>query len=119
MNKREKKELKKRVGYLFQNVALFDSMNTYDNIALPLRENFNYTETEIKNIVYDKLEKLEITAIVNKYPSEISGGLLNSISATENGTMFSPTSLLIFCIKFHLLDPAFLLDIKFSKSYFI
>ena len=75
LSRRERAELKNQIGYLFQNVALFDSMNIYDNVALPLRENTRLSETEIRNKVMDKLEKLEVAQIIHKYPAEVSGGM--------------------------------------------
>ncbi len=72
---RDRRKLKSRMGYLFQNLALFDAMTIFDNIALPLREKTNLSENEIKEKVNDKLEKLEIIDTANKYPSEISGGM--------------------------------------------
>lgn len=73
--RKESSKLKNQIGYLFQNVALFDSMNIYDNVALPLRENTRFSETEIRMKVMDKLEKLEVAQILKKYPAEISGGM--------------------------------------------
>src|SRR5437868_10429985 len=51
MNERELLDIRKKVAYAFQNGALFDSMTVYENLAYPLREHFNYTETEIKKRV--------------------------------------------------------------------
>ncbi len=75
LNPKERTQFRFHVGYLFQNVALFDSMNVYDNIALPLRENTKLNEMQIREKVIDKMEKLEIVEIRQKYPSEISGGM--------------------------------------------
>jgi phospholipid/cholesterol/gamma-HCH transport system ATP-binding protein len=75
LNPKERIQFRFRVGYLFQNVALFDSMNVYDNIALPLRENTELTEMQIRAKVISKMEKLEIVEILEKHPSEISGGM--------------------------------------------
>jgi phospholipid/cholesterol/gamma-HCH transport system ATP-binding protein len=75
MNRRDRQHFKTRFGYLFQNVALFDSMNVFDNVALPLRENTDQSEADIRKRVYDKLEKLEISEITEKFPAEISGGM--------------------------------------------
>ena len=79
MTRKDRYHLKTRVGYLFQNVALFDSMNVFDNVALPLRENTKMNEKAIHAQVMDKLEKLEIADIVEKYPSEISGGMMKRV----------------------------------------
>lgn len=71
----ERQRARSKFSYMFQNGALFDSINIYDNVALPLRETTRLNEKEIRRRVMDKLEKLEITDIVEKYPSEISGGM--------------------------------------------
>ena len=75
LSRKERAKLKNQIGYLFQNVALFDSMTIYDNVALPLRENTRFSETEIRQKVMDKLDKLEVSQIIKKYPAEISGGM--------------------------------------------
>lgn len=75
MGRRDRRELKSRVSYLFQNVALFDSMTVFDNIALPLRERTKLGAKEIRAKVHEKLEKLEVAGTAEKYPSEISGGM--------------------------------------------
>src|SRR5881392_3340395 len=53
-------ETRKLFGVLFQDGALFGSMNLYDNVAFPLREHTKKSETEIKRIV---LEKLDMTGL--------------------------------------------------------
>lgn len=75
LSTRERKKLKQRIGYMFQNVALFDALDVYENIALPLRENTRFSEKEIRLKIEENLEKLEIPHISKKYPSEISGGM--------------------------------------------
>lgn len=70
-----RRAIKRKFGFMFQNVALFDAMTVYDNIALPLRENTQLTEAEIKTKVTHYLQHLEINAIALKYPAEISGGM--------------------------------------------
>ena len=72
---RDQHWLRERVGYLFQNVALFDSMTVYDNIALPLLEKTQLPRKKIRTKVLDQLDKLEIMGIENKYPADISGGM--------------------------------------------
>ncbi|TXG91925.1 ABC transporter ATP-binding protein [Rhodococcus rhodnii] len=68
-------EIRKLFGVLFQDGALFGSMNLYDNVAFPLREHTKKSESDIRKIV---MEKLEITGLVgaeDKLPGEISGGM--------------------------------------------
>jgi phospholipid/cholesterol/gamma-HCH transport system ATP-binding protein len=68
-------EMRKRFGILFQDGALFGSMNVYDNVAFPLRQNTNMTEKEIAEIVHHRLDEVGLTAAENKVPSELSGGM--------------------------------------------
>ena len=75
LSRSERRDVKSRVGYMFQNVALFDSMTVFDNVALPLREKTRTSEKEIRKMVLDSLEKLEISGTARKYPAEISGGM--------------------------------------------
>ena len=75
LGRAERRDVKSRIGYMFQNVALFDSMTVYDNIALPLREKTQTSEKEIRTKVLDSLEKLEISGTARKFPAEISGGM--------------------------------------------
>jgi phospholipid/cholesterol/gamma-HCH transport system ATP-binding protein len=68
-------ETRKLFGVLFQDGALFGSMNLFDNIAFPLREHTKKSESEIKNIVSEKLEMVGLTGTEKKLPGEISGGM--------------------------------------------
>jgi phospholipid/cholesterol/gamma-HCH transport system ATP-binding protein len=68
-------ELRKLFGVLFQDGALFGSMNLYDNIAFPLREHTKKSESEIRDIVEEKMAMVGLTGDENKLPGEISGGM--------------------------------------------
>ena len=68
-------ELRKRFGVLFQDGALFGSMNIYDNVAFPLREHTRKTEEEIRQIVSDRLDMVGLLGTEHKLPGEISGGM--------------------------------------------
>src|ERR1700723_2825273 len=74
---REKRlyEVRKKFGVLFQDGALFGSMNLYDNIAFPLREHTKKTEAEIRSIVGQKMEMVGLGGEERKVPGEISGGM--------------------------------------------
>lgn len=67
--------VRKKFGMLFQNAALFDSMNVYDNVAFPLREHTKLTERKIKDVVYEKLRLVGLKDVEKKLPSELSGGM--------------------------------------------
>ncbi len=64
-----------RISYMFQGNALFDSLTVYDNIALPLRETTNLKKAEIDRRVMARIEQTELTEAIDKYPSELSGGM--------------------------------------------
>lgn len=68
-------ETRKLFGVLFQDGALFGSMNLYDNVAFPLREHTKKSETEIRQIVLEKLEMTGLAGAEDKLPGEISGGM--------------------------------------------
>jgi phospholipid/cholesterol/gamma-HCH transport system ATP-binding protein len=68
-------ELRKLFGVLFQDGALFGSMNLYDNIAFPLREHTRKSESEIRDIVEEKMAMVGLTGDEDKLPGEISGGM--------------------------------------------
>jgi phospholipid/cholesterol/gamma-HCH transport system ATP-binding protein len=65
----------KRVGVVFQNSALFDSLTTGDNVAFPLREHSRLNDAEIGDAVEHLLERVGLSGVSEKYPSELSGGM--------------------------------------------
>ena len=75
LSRKELSEIRSKVSYLFQGVALFDSMTTFENVALPLREKTKMSEAEIKAKVMEKLDLVGMTGAIHKYPSELSGGM--------------------------------------------
>ena len=62
-------------GVMFQDGALFGSLNLYDNIAFPLREHTKLTEAEIRSVVLTKMDMVGLTGDERKFPGEISGGM--------------------------------------------
>lgn len=68
-------ELRLKFGMLFQNSALFDDFNVYDNVAFPLREHTQMTESEIEVKVRKTLSILGMEAGLEKFPNELSGGM--------------------------------------------
>jgi ABC-type transporter Mla maintaining outer membrane lipid asymmetry ATPase subunit MlaF len=68
-------ETRKLFGVLFQDGALFGSMNLYDNIAFPLREHTKKSEGEVRRIVMEKMEMVGLLGAERKLPGEISGGM--------------------------------------------
>ena len=72
------------IAMVFQYSALFDSLNVADNISFALHERKDlrkkYKESEVKNIVSQKLELVGLKGIENKFPSELSGGMQKRVS---------------------------------------
>ncbi len=71
----EMNEVRKRMGVLFQNAALFDSLTVFENVAFPLVEHTNMNKREIEERVHEKLELVGLSGVDEKYPSQLSGGM--------------------------------------------
>jgi phospholipid/cholesterol/gamma-HCH transport system ATP-binding protein len=68
-------QARKLFGVMFQDGALFGSLNLYDNIAFPLREHTRMTEAQVRQIVLTKMEMVGLSGEEHKFPGEISGGM--------------------------------------------
>ena len=68
-------EIRKLFGVLFQDGAMFGSMNLYDNVAFPLREHTKKSESDIRAVVMEKMELVGLVGAEDKLPGEISGGM--------------------------------------------
>ena len=68
-------KIRKEIGYLFQEGALYDFMTVYDNVAFPLQEHTGLKAREIEAKVMSVLKLLGIDAASQKYPAELSGGM--------------------------------------------
>ena len=68
-------EVRKKFGLLFQDGALFGSMNIYDNTAFPLRQHTDKSEEEIGEIVNRRLKEVGLIEAIYKMPNELSGGM--------------------------------------------
>ncbi|MBN1405976.1 MAG: ABC transporter ATP-binding protein [Candidatus Omnitrophica bacterium] len=68
-------KIRKKMGMVFQNAALFDSMNVEDNILLPLREHTRLDENIMNIIVKMKLELVGLRGFERLMPSQLSGGM--------------------------------------------
>ena len=66
---------RKLFGVMFQDGALFGSLNLFDNIAFPLREHTKLTEADIRRIVLEKMDMVGLAGEGRKFPGEISGGM--------------------------------------------
>ena len=74
-------ELRKKVGFLFQSGALYDSMTVKQNLEFPLRRiRRDLNESEIDEKVKEVLENVGLSDAINKMPSQLSGGMRKRIS---------------------------------------
>lgn len=75
MARDELNEIRKQIGFVFQNAALFDSMSVFDNVAFPLRRHTKLSQSEIEERVYHKLKQVGMEEAAAKLPEELSGGM--------------------------------------------
>jgi len=68
-------EMRKKFGVLFQDGALFGSMNLFDNVCFPLRQHTDKGEDEIGEIVNRRLREVGLEGAADKMPNELSGGM--------------------------------------------
>ena len=72
---RDLSELRKHVGFLFQNAALFDSMSVGENVEFPLRRHTRVSGREIRDRARQKLTAVGLADAYEKMPAELSGGM--------------------------------------------
>jgi phospholipid/cholesterol/gamma-HCH transport system ATP-binding protein len=71
----ELRELRRRMGMLFQGAALFDSMTVGENVAFPLKMFTSLSPTQIRDKAIHTLERVNLVNVEHRFPSEISGGM--------------------------------------------
>ncbi len=74
LSERQLEPIRKRIGFLFQMGALFDSMNVGENIAFPLRHQGLKSESDIQQIIREKLAVVGLSGTEKKMPGDLSGG---------------------------------------------
>ena len=75
MGEEELLALRRNMGMLFQDGALFSSMSLFDNVAFPLRQHTKKSEPEIREVVMDRLKEVGLAGAEKKMPNELSGGM--------------------------------------------
>lgn len=76
MSERELTAMRLRVGFLFQQAALFDSLNVFDNVAFGPRAKGGLREAEIRERVMERIGEVGLpAAVIAKMPAELSGGM--------------------------------------------
>jgi len=72
--------VRRRLGMLFQDGALLDSMTVLDNVGLPLREHRRLGEREIRDAVHERLAAVGLEGVDHLLPGELSGGMLRRVA---------------------------------------
>lgn len=94
LGERKITELRTRLGFVFQNAALFDSMSIADNVAFPLREHHHMDRREAYELVAERLAEVGLPAdVMLKKPAELSGGMRKRVGLARALAM-SPEVLL-------------------------
>jgi phospholipid/cholesterol/gamma-HCH transport system ATP-binding protein len=75
LNDDELNQLRKKVGFLFQSAALYDSMTVRENLEFPLRDLKRKSKEEIEALVLEALKNVGLEDAIDKMPSELSGGM--------------------------------------------
>lgn len=87
-------EIRKKIGFTFQEGALFDSMNIFDNISFPLKEHTKLSNREIRRRVYEVLEMVGLEKrVANLFPHQLSGGMRKR-AATARAIILKPKYIL-------------------------
>jgi len=80
MSPGERKALKRKFSYVFQDTALFDFLNVFENVSLPLVEREGFSPAEVNRRVRDKLHQLDLHDIDHNYPAQLSGGMKKRVA---------------------------------------
>ena len=103
MTRKERRSFKQQVSYMFQNNALFDSLTVFENIALPLREKTRLDEDAIRIKVMAQIDRMELSEVTDKYPSQISGGMEKRVALAR--ALVSEPKIILFDEPTAGLDP--------------
>lgn len=104
LNSQELNELRKKIGFLFQSGALYDSMTVRENLEFPLkRTRKDLSQKEIDDKVKEVLENVGLPDAIDKMPSELSGGMRKRISLAR--TIISDPEILLYDEPTTGLDP--------------
>lgn len=80
LQEKELNKIRLKIGFLFQNAALYDSMTVRENLEFPLkRHSKNITQKEIDESIKEILESVGLAEAIDKMPSELSGGMRKRI----------------------------------------
>lgn len=76
--------LRKKIGFLFQSAALYDSMTVRENLEFPLRDLKGEKKNGIESLVAEALESVGLTDAIDKMPSDLSGGMRKRVGLARS-----------------------------------
>ncbi len=94
LSERELLKVRRNIGYLFQEGALYDFMDVYENVAFPLTEHTNLSEEEIDQKVKDILDMVDLKDVESKFPAQLSGGMRKRVALARAVIL---NSKILFC----------------------
>lgn len=103
LDERALEPVRRRIGMLFQDGALFDSMNVFDNVAFPLRERGERNPAAIAQKVAESLAMVNMTGHDKKMPVNLSGGMRKRVALAR--AIISPPSVILYDEPTAGLDP--------------
>ena len=103
LNERELEPVRRHIGMLFQDGALFDSMNVFDNVAFPLRERGEKKPAVIREKVAQALAMVNMTGHDHKMPVNLSGGMRKRVALAR--VIISPPAVILYDEPTAGLDP--------------
>lgn len=103
MSPKEMNKIRKRIGFVFQGSALYDSMTVRENLEFPLVRNFDFSPAEREEKIKTVLEKVDLLGAINKMPAELSGGMKKRIGLAR--TIITEPELVLYDEPTTGLDP--------------
>ena len=103
LRERELEPVRKKIGMLFQDGALFDSMNVFENVAFPLRESGERNPKTIREKVGESLAMVNMTGHEHKMPVNLSGGMRKRVALAR--AIISPPDVILYDEPTAGLDP--------------
>lgn len=94
LEEREQKAFYKKIGVMYQEGALLKSMTVGENVGLPLEQHTNLSPDFIEEVVRLKLQMVKLEQAYDKYPSQLSGGMLKRVALARAIVMDPP---ILFC----------------------
>jgi phospholipid/cholesterol/gamma-HCH transport system ATP-binding protein len=103
-------ELRLRMGMMFQSSGLFTDLSVYENIAFPIRENFNLPEELVRRLVLMKLHAVGLRGAQAMMPNDLSGGMTRRVALAR--AIATDPQLMMYDEPFAGLDPISLHQIR-------